>query len=655
MIEAKGEGPMVTLEEKDGQLSLMRGENRDEKMVVFEVLEKEQVPAVFFVVGEQLFRHPDLAREIIEKGHQIGNHTFSHFPEEIDLYPQWQRSGIELDFSQKVIQAQTGYKTKLFRVPYWGAENTISLNSLIFSVAALDRGYQILSLTTDSLDWLETEKEKVVTNAVKLEGAQVILLHDGGGNREVTVSALPEIIKRYKAAGYQFKTADVFLGDGETAMVPASFLERVSSQFVLFLYWLKIYLITFPNLLFRLNIGLVMIGVLAILNLSTIHVTRNSKNWKKPFTPFVSVLVPAYNEEKTIAKTIESLLNSEYPDFEVIVINNNSTDKTVERVREFIHQGVWLVSEKKQGKFAALNKGIMSSQGEILVMVDADTQVLANTIAELVRPFQDSRVGAVAGNLKVGNVFNPLTAFQAIEYIVGFHLDRRAYDVLGAVPVVPGALGAWRKKAVKKVGNYQGDTLTEDAELTIRIQREGYKVVFSAEAIAYTEAPQTLQAFLHQRLRWTLGMLQVFFKHKDIYFRRKYGVLGIIVLPYQALIQLPLMLLSPMIDFFAFVLFFLVSPENILRYFLAFLSLNLILTSLAFIFAKELRIWLLAFVPIQRFYYQGIWYYVLYRSVLTALKGPLVPWQKLARLGNVNIKELKKPVVLAPEVIEQPE
>lgn len=677
-IELNGVGPIVSLQKKNDQLFLERGRYWDESLPfckyskevlltfddgpdpvftpkILEILEKEDVPAVFFVVGEQLFRHPHLAREIVKRGHQIGNHSFSHISEEIDLYAKQNVVDFELDFSQKIIQAQTGYKTKLFRVPYSGTEDTISLNNLVLSIMVLDRGYQILSSTTDSFDWRDTEKEKVVSNAVNLESDQVILLHDGGGNREVTVAALPEIIRRYKEAGYQFKTADAFLKDGEMALVPASFFEKAISQIVFILFWLKTNFFTLINLLFRLSIGMMMVSIIIILNLATFHITRNSKKRKNQSQSFVSVLVPAYNEEKTIEETIESLLASDYSDFsdfEIIVINNNSTDKTVEKVRRFTNGRVRLINEKKQGKFAALNRGIKNARGEILVMIDADTQVLPNTISELVYFFQDNQIGAVAGNIKVGNINNPLTAFQAIEYLAGLQLDRRAYGVLGAIPVVPGALGAWRKKVVMAVGGYKNDTLTEDAELTIRIQKKGYKVVFNAEAVAYTEAPQTLQAFLHQRLRWTLGTLQVLFKYKDIYFKRKFGALGMIALPYQALIQLPLMLLTPIIDLLAIIFFFFVSPEDILRYFLVFLIFNFTLISLSFLFAKEARVWLLALIPIQRFIYQGLWYYILYRSVLIALKGTFVPWLKTIHFGTVTIEEPKESIVLAPGVLQ---
>lgn len=236
---------------------------------------------------------------------------------------------------------------------------------------------------------------------------------------------------------------------------------------------------------------------------------------------------------------------------------------------------------------------------------------------------------------------------------MALQLDRRAYDVSGAVPVVPGALGAWRKKALQRVGGYKGDTLTEDAELTIRLQRAGYKVVFVGEAVAYTEAPETISSFLKQRLRWTLGILQVLYKYRDVYFRpRRYGTLAI-VLPYMALVQLPAMLIAPLIDTLAVVIFFFVASEMIVTYFLGFMVLNTFLTLVAFGFAREGKVWLVLLVPLGRIFYQGIWYYILYRSVLTALRGSFVSWAKLKHKGSVSLEGLQKTkVVLTPDIIK---
>lgn len=668
VIEVVGHGPLVSLEMAENGPSLVRKEFQNEKIVILsfddgpdpiftpkilEVLKNENVKAVFFATGEQLIRHPYLAKEIIKGDHQIGTHTFSHPSEEINLYAQQNKMDFEFDFPQKIIEAQTGYKTKLFKVPNWGVEDTISLNSLILATYALDKGYTIISSTVDSFDWKETEKDSVVKNSVNLGSSQIILMHDGGGDRSTTIASLPEIIKRYKEEGYRFTTVDALLENDETAMLPAGVFEKIQAHVALTLFWLKVHFHSLLIPLFRLSLTMIGVSIFSTLTLSAIHVTQSYRNGGRnsAFTPFVSVLIPAFNEEKTIGKTIESLLDSHYPNFEIIVIDNNSNDKTHDVVKRFTNgRNVKLVKEKKQGKFAALNRGIKSSVGHILVMVDADTQVLPNAISELARPFRDERVGTVAGNLKVGNIINSLTAFQAVEYTVGLHLDRRAYDILGAVPIVPGALGAWRKKVIARVGGYQGDTLTEDADLTVRVQREGYKAVFAGEAVAYTEVPENLKAFLHQRLRWTLGVLQVLYKYRSMYFKREYGVLGVFVLPYLALIQLPLMLLAPIIDLLAVTFLLFISPFPIVNYFLAFLMLNFTITLIAFLFARESRIWLLAFLPIARIVYQGIWYYTLYRSVFTALKGLFIPWAKLTHRGSVSLDDIRKPaVVFAPE------
>lgn len=654
IIQIVGRGPLLLLDGEKDEPYLTRPDFQKEKVVILtfddgpdpvftpkilEILKGERVKAAFFVTGQQLFHHSGLAKKIIKAGHQIGSHTFSHPSEQIDLHSQQDRMAFEFDFTQKIIQAQTGYKTKLFRVPNWGTENTLFLNSLIWATYAFERGYTIVSSTSNSFDWQEKDKEKIINNSVNFASSQIILMHDGGSNRSATVDSLPEIINRYQQAGYEFKTLDVLLE--EKAMIQVTFLERAAAWITYFLFWLKVNLPQLLGILFKIGLGAVAINILVILAFLLFQTTQGLKEKnRKVLAPFVSVLVPAYNEGKSIGKTIRSILNSNYPRFEIIVINNNSQDKTVMVVKQFKKdKKVKLVHEKKQGKFAALNKGIKNAKGEILVVIDADTQLLPQTISALVQPFSDPKVGAVAGNLKVGNLVNFLTAFQAIEYVVSLNLDRRAYDFLTAVPVVPGALGAWRRRSVQKVGGYQQDTLTEDADLTIRIQKLGFRVAFAKKAVAYTEAPESIDAFLKQRLRWTLGMLQVLYKHRHMNFNRRYGPLGMVVLPYLGLIQLPLMLLSPFVDLLAFVSL-IYSPGVILTYFLGFLILKYILTLVAFILARETKVWLLIFLPAARIFYQGLWYYTLYCSVLRAIKGVYVPWMKLAHKGNVTIQSI---------------
>lgn len=605
---------------------------------ILDALKKENVKVVFFAIGEQMFKYPEIVKRIINEGHQIGTHTFSHSSGEEDLDHKMSRVGYELDFPQKIIQATTGYKTELFRVPNWGVEDTITVNSLVLSSFALDRGYKVISSTVDSFDWKEKNRLKVIQNSFDPSSSQIILMHDGGGDRSTTVEALPEIIRGYKTLGFEFITVDPLLKDGRSALTKTSFLERSISYIALIPYWLKQNYIKAVDPIFRIGLVAVAVSILITIFLSFLQVVRIF--WKrrmKAFKPFISVLVPAYNEKNTIGKTLSSLLKSDYPKFEVVVIDNNSKDKTVQVVRKYLKRNkVRLVGERVQGKYAALNKGIKAAKARFVIVIDADTQVLPETLYNIIQPFRDNRVGAVAGNLKVGNICNLLTSFQSIEYIEGLNLDRRAYDTLSSSLVVPGALGAWRKKVVKEAGGYKNDTLVEDAELCINIQKLGYKVVFEGSAVAYTEAPDNLKSFVKQRIRWTFGIFQVLYKNRDMFFKRKYGLLGLVILPFNLMVLIPLSLLGPFVDLIAIVLLFFV-PATIATYFVGFLMIKYVLVIVAFIFAKETKIWLLATLPLYRVYYQAIWYYVLYKSFIKALKGEHMLWNKLKHKGSVKI------------------
>jgi biofilm PGA synthesis N-glycosyltransferase PgaC len=250
-------------------------------------------------------------------------------------------------------------------------------------------------------------------------------------------------------------------------------------------------------------------------------------------TPLVSVIVPAYNEEDAISKTIESLLKLSYPKKEIILVNDGSTDRTLEVARSFADGNlVKLVSKPNGGKWDALNAGIREAQGEFAICIDADTLLDQNSIQHLIKHFQDPHVAAVAGNVKVGNRTGILAKVQALEYAVGINLHRRCEASLQNVTVVPGPIGAFRVSVLKEIGLFEGDTFAEDADLTLKILKAGHKTVFEARACAYTEAPESMTSLAKQRYRWYRGSLQVLSKHQDMTFNRKHGRTGTFVMPW---------------------------------------------------------------------------------------------------------------------------
>ena len=239
-------------------------------------------------------------------------------------------------------------------------------------------------------------------------------------------------------------------------------------------------------------------------------------------TPLVTVVVPAYNEENALGKTIEALLRLSYVRKEIIIVDDGSTDGTLEVARGFAsNNSVSVVAKPNGGKWDALNAGINVAKGEFVVCIDADTLLDRDAIQHLMRHFADPGIGAVAGNVKVGNRGGLLTKLQALEYVVGINLHRRSEAHLRKVTVVPGPIGAFRISVLKEVGLFKGDTFAEDADITIRILKAGYKTAFEARAFAYTEAPTSMTSLAKQRYRWYRGSLQVLSKHKNMVFFRR--------------------------------------------------------------------------------------------------------------------------------------
>src|SRR6202043_1111142 len=287
------------------------------------------------------------------------------------------------------------------------------------------------------------------------------------------------------------------------------------------------------------------IGILALIE------KLQPDHWVMPDpVPGVSVLIPAHNEETVIVQTVKSVLASDVKDLQVIVVNDGSADRTGELLDGHFGQNarVHILHQVNRGKAAALSRGLGEAQTDIVVTIDADTEIEPDAISKLLRHFSDEKVGAVAGNVKVGNRSRWLTRWQALEYITSQNMEKRAFDLLNCITVVPGALGAWRREAIEAVGGITADTVAEDADLTIAIRRLGWRVTYDEEAIAWTEAPETPGQLIRQRFRWTFGTLQSFWKHSDTLFRPKYGTPGWVALPNIFVFQILLPLFSPVLD-----------------------------------------------------------------------------------------------------------
>jgi cellulose synthase/poly-beta-1,6-N-acetylglucosamine synthase-like glycosyltransferase len=262
--------------------------------------------------------------------------------------------------------------------------------------------------------------------------------------------------------------------------------------------------------------------------------------------PRISVIVPAYNEERVIRGTIESLLATDYPDKEVVVVDDGSKDKTLEIAMEFKDK-VKVIHKENGGKASALNQGLLYTTGDIVVIVDADTIIGHSSLKHIAKTMGEENVAAVAGNVKIRNKTNWLTWCQALEYLSGIQIMRRGLDYFGAITIVPGALGAFRKKKLEEAGTYHKDTLVEDFDATMKVLRSGMVVSGSSAATAYTQAPQTLRDYYNQRKRWYRGNLQVLRRHSDILLNPRFGYLQKLSYPLMALHMLVIPVASIML------------------------------------------------------------------------------------------------------------
>jgi cellulose synthase/poly-beta-1,6-N-acetylglucosamine synthase-like glycosyltransferase len=248
--------------------------------------------------------------------------------------------------------------------------------------------------------------------------------------------------------------------------------------------------------------------------------------------PLISIIVPAHNEEKCIEGTLETLLEIDYPRKEIIVVDDGSTDRTYEIATRYIPKGVKIIRRIQGGKWAALNYGLLFSKGEIIVTIDADSLISRTALKEMAKRFQDPKIMAECGNVKVLNRNNFLTKCQAYEYITDINIVKSAFDFVGSVMIVPGALGAFRREALVSTGKYDPDTVTEDFDTTLKALKIGGVIQICKHAYAYTEAPETFRDFYKQRLRWYRGSIQVLTKHKDVVLNPIYGFLSFIGYPY---------------------------------------------------------------------------------------------------------------------------
>ncbi|GIF78312.1 bifunctional polysaccharide deacetylase/glycosyltransferase family 2 protein [Asanoa siamensis] len=591
---------------------------------VLDVLRRHGVPGTFFAVGSRVDAEPELARRIVAEGHDLGSHTFTHA--DLGAAATWRRR-LELTLTRNAIAGATGGQAPLFRPPYSSRPGDVSADDLSALRDATAQGQTAVLADLDTNDWQRPGVDAIVRAGLPAgDAGTVLLLHDGGGDRSQTVAALDQLIPMLQGRGYRFTTVSAALGVPAPAASAGDRIRGTALRWFQGLGGVLSAVMTWL-LVVALVLGVARLAFQA--GCAWWHARRRRPSERGVWSP-VSVIVPAYNEAANIRATVLSLVGGAHPSVEVIVVDDGSTDGTADIVARLGLPGVRVVRQRNAGKPAALNTGIAAARADLLVLVDGDTVFQPDTVHRLVQPFADPRVGAVSGNAKVANRSRWLGRWQHLEYVIGFNLDRRMYAVLRCMPTIPGAVGAFRRAALRDVGGVPGDTLAEDTDLTMALHRAGWEVAYAPRAVAWTEAPATLRQLWRQRYRWGYGTMQAMWKHRAALTER--GRLGRRALPYLAVFQVLLPLTAPAVDVFAvYGLLFLPTAKLALGW-LLLLTLQAATAAFALrLDGESLRpLWTL---PFQQILYRQVMYLVVVQAAVTALLGTRLRWHRMTRTG----------------------
>jgi cellulose synthase/poly-beta-1,6-N-acetylglucosamine synthase-like glycosyltransferase/peptidoglycan/xylan/chitin deacetylase (PgdA/CDA1 family) len=650
VIDARG-GSVRTVGPPDRTLALTFDDGPDPVWTpqILDVLKKHHVHATFFVVGSAAIDNPDLVRRIITEGNEIGVHTLTHA--DLGQSPGW-RQQLEVQGAQQVLMGLTGQAASLLRPPYSSSNNAVTDSAWASVRAAADHGYLTVLTTKDSEDWKRPGTESTERN-LEPSGTrgQVLLMHDGGGDRGQTVAALDSLLSRLDDQGYTVTTVGKAVGVTSARQATAS--EQASGTAFIWGIRLSGWLMTAISWALVAS-GLVTVVRAALVIGAAVRHGRESRRKQlassalgvPAITEPVTVIVPAYNEAAGIEAAVRSIAASTHP-VEIIVVDDGSTDGTGDIVEALDLAGVTLIRKENGGKPSALNAGLHAASHDLVVMVDGDTVFEPETVRALVQPFADPQVGAVSGNTKIANRGGILGAWQHIEYVVGFNLDRRLFDVAECMPTVPGAIGGFRREALLQVGGVSDETLAEDTDLTMSLCRDGWRVVYQDDARAWTEAPATLGALWKQRYRWCYGTLQAMWKHRGATVQGgQAGKLGRRGLGYLLVLQVLLPLFAPVVDVFAVYGLFFLDPLRIAVLWLVFLAVQLLMAAYAFRLDRE-RLGPLWTLPLQQFVYRQLMYLVVIQSVVTALAGVHLRWHRMERYGTLRVPPVDQKVLEA--------
>ena len=636
---------------------------------ILDILRAKHVKAAFMAIGSEAADNISLMQRIVREGHEIGNHTYTH-PNIADISTR--QVDLEITLTERLFESKLGVQPLYFRPPYDIDEEPDTDDEAAPAWRIQQMGYIIIGSKIDTDDWDEHPRKttpeiiqsvfnqfETMKTKPQFRGS-IILMHDGGGDRSVTVKALGPLIDALRAHGYTIVPVSVLMGKTTAqVMPPLTFWQHVRSLPDSIAFSALDIVANFIILVFfvgdiLMSARLLIVGLFAVID----RVSKRPPVAEPGYCPRIAVLVPAYNEETVIVRTIRSVLNSDYKNLRVIVIDDGSSDRTAELAaaayaREIAAGRLQVLTKRNEGKAAALNYALDRMNEEIYVGIDADTVIATDAISKLIPHFADPGIGAMAGNAKVGNRLNLWTRWQALEYITSQNFERRALDLFHVVTVVPGAIGAWRTAPVKAAGGYPLNTVAEDADLTMNLLEQGLKVDYEDRALAYTEAPIDGKSLMRQRFRWSFGTLQAVWKHRAAFIRNK--AMGLFALPNILIFQMLLPLVSPFIDimFVAGIVNFFINRhyhpetasaanfEKLVVYFLGFLLIDFVTSSVAFSLERRHPAnkgdgWLLFHIWLQRFAYRQLFSLVLFKTLKRAIDGKPFNWDKLQRTAKMS-------------------
>jgi cellulose synthase/poly-beta-1,6-N-acetylglucosamine synthase-like glycosyltransferase/spore germination protein YaaH/peptidoglycan/xylan/chitin deacetylase (PgdA/CDA1 family) len=636
---------------------------------ILDILKEKNVKGTFMLIGAEAAENIGLMQRLVREGNEVGNHTYTH-PDIAEISRQ--QLDLQVSLTERLFASKLDVQPHYFRPPYDVDEEPETDDQAAPIVPIQNQGYIVIGNKIDTDDWNEHPRKspKEITQSVldqlqimktkpQFRGS-VILMHDGGGDRSATVAALPVLIDTLRAHGYSFVPVSALMGKTTAQVMPQltfrqylrALPDSVAFSGVQIVGRFIVYVFFIGDILMCAR--LILIGLLAVFD----RVRTPHAKATPGFNPRVAVLIPAYNEETVIVRTIRSVLNSDYKNLHIIVIDDGSADRTAEVAREAyaaeIAAGrIQVLSKPNGGKAAALNYALDRLSEEIYVGIDADTVIATDAISKLIPHFEDRRIGAMAGNAKVGNRVNLWTRWQALEYITSQNFERRALDVFHVVTVVPGAIGAWRTAPVKAAGGYPINTVAEDADLTMNLLEQGFRVDYEDRSLAFTEAPIDAKGLMRQRFRWSFGTLQAVWKHRAAFIRNK--AMGLFALPNILVFQMFLPLVSPFIDvmfLYGVGNYFIdrhyhpdsvssASLDKLLVFFLGFLVIDFITSSVAFSLERRHPAnkgdgWLLFHIWLQRFAYRQVFSIVLFKTLLRAIDGRPFNWDKIERTAKMS-------------------